>query len=130
QNKINFINIKPIPYKRNLSQTTHPQKHKNHIHKRFRQVQPQAQVVANEFKANISESGIIPSSKSARPTFCPYCGNKIDPDEIYCMICGKEINLLFDSDKSFNQNSKKLCHHCNAKLSLSDIYCPECGQKV
>lgn len=44
--------------------------------------------------------------------FCKNCGEKIDPNEIYCPIC--------------NAQNKKVCDECGSLIDIEWRYCPFC----
>lgn len=50
--------------------------------------------------------------------FCPNCGANVNPGEITCSSCGK--NLV----------KTKFCEHCGQKIDAECVVCPKCGKQV
>lgn len=65
---------------------------------------------------------------------CPYCGQELFGDELYCTNCGKalpnhSINAQADaiSDATPENDS---CPHCGAPVFADDTFCITCGKPL
>ena len=57
-------------------------------------------------------------SKSMTGNYCPFCGESMPVDSIFCPSCGKKIE---------NSNT---CSNCGTVLPEGAVFCPKCGTKV
>lgn len=56
---------------------------------------------------------------SSQSMYCGCCGNKINPDDIFCINCGCKIG-----------ESKQVCQYCKSELTKGDKFCSCCGKSV
>lgn len=49
---------------------------------------------------------------------CPYCGNQMEDDNLFCTECGKPVP------------QGNVCPHCGASVNKSDSFCQNCGKKI
>lgn len=56
---------------------------------------------------------------------CPFCGNSLSPEDVFCNICGNKIPQPEGTKDEGAQNRN--CSICGCVLSGTDMFCPMCG---
>jgi len=78
--------------------------------------------------------GHSPESVVKASKLCPYCGQKIDSDSVFCSYCGKNTSEKPEKEEHKEENKtvihKKVCIHCGAMIDQSVKYCPHCGHNT
>lgn len=63
----------------------------------------------------------ITAEEAGRQRFCPYCGNSISENAVFCSRCGKAIEKTIE---------KKICPQCRKEYGVDMVFCEECGSKL
>ena len=104
QRRINATKIKPDTYQIPLIQQTHKHEYSSHNqykhayeHKQWQHKQPQTPILVQQVqeKTYEPEPQEVQTKNISKVVFCEYCGAKNDPDEMFCIKCGKELKQPF-----------------------------------
>ena len=62
------------------------------------------------------------------PRSCPFCGEALAPDSVFCAYCGKKLPLTAPSKSK--APSARTCPSCGEKLAPDADFCCYCGKRV
>ena len=90
----------------------------------------------SNFNPNNNDSTVADnqSNKDGNNIFCSNCGNKLQPNEKFCVKCGKEIeesdNIQCEQCGAILAKDAKFCNSCGASVIKNEkAFCPFCGEK-
>lgn len=52
---------------------------------------------------------------------CPYCGDVVDADEVFCSNCGKQLKIKCPECEYLNSSANKFCKKCGKELNKENI---------
>ncbi|KYK33528.1 MAG: zinc ribbon domain-containing protein [Theionarchaea archaeon] len=66
--------------------------------------------------------------------YCPYCGSKVRPENVFCPICGKKQVEKAKTEKKAAEKEelkpKLICPFCKNEIEEHWVACPICGVKL
>ena len=76
----------------------------------------------------------LENTEIKKQKFCTNCGEKLDDDDEFCDLCGKEVKkekTSSKSNKSYNEKVKtKKCPNCGASIKSFQTNCKYCQVEI
>jgi len=86
--------------------------------------------VVQEVAKSISVVSDPEAEKTVSKVSCPYCGDKIDKDSMFCPLCGSNLANIKEESTVTKEVKIKHCYKCGTELAKEAKFCAKCGQKI
>lgn len=61
---------------------------------------------------------------------CPRCGASLNPDALFCMMCGSSIEEMRSEEPEPEAVAMRFCPGCGSEVGPEDLFCMSCGTKL
>lgn len=82
---------------------------------------------------NDARAGSAPATASdgdAESETCSRCGAPLNPDALFCMMCGSNIEEMRSEEQELEATATRFCSGCGSEVGSEDLFCMSCGAKL
>lgn len=82
----------------------------------------------NDEKANSAAATVCDGAPESEA--CPRCGAPLNPDALFCMMCGSNIEEMRSEEQEQEVVVTRFCPGCGSEVGPEDLFCMSCGTKL